>query len=131
MTVVEIHRAENFPTLATAFVRTVPAIDAFLNQHSPPVIAKVYRPTQRQGDDAAGRVELWYPQRFAHGFLRLLHLNKSHRADAFRLVEGIQEQIRDTRRARRQSDRMVIHEFAESCRSARGNQRVNRLCRRQ
>jgi hypothetical protein len=36
------------------------ASDPFLDLHTPPYIAKVYRPTS---DGAMGRIELWYPKR--------------------------------------------------------------------
>ena len=54
-----------FAELARAFVATLPSIEHFLDNHAPPFIAKVYRPSR--GDtaeraDALGRVELWYPR---------------------------------------------------------------------
>jgi hypothetical protein len=56
--------AAAFPDLARAFVATLPRVEHFLNRHTPPFIAKVYRPspaeTARHGA-APGRVELWYP----------------------------------------------------------------------
>jgi hypothetical protein len=53
-----------FPTLARAFVATVPTIERFLARHKPPFIAKVYRPSPAEASrrsDAPGHVELWYP----------------------------------------------------------------------
>lgn len=49
------------PELARAFVATRARMDTFLNQNSPPFIAKVYRglPSPRPGDFRPGRVELW------------------------------------------------------------------------
>lgn len=52
------------PALAHAFVTTVPRIRLFLERHTPPFIAKVYRPTPSElarNPRAPGRVELWYP----------------------------------------------------------------------
>jgi hypothetical protein len=54
--------------LAANFVRTVPRITAFLGQHSPPLIAKVYRPSaaeQGRSPSAPGSVSLWYPRQRA------------------------------------------------------------------
>lgn len=54
-----------YPVLAQAFTVTIPRILQFVERHSPPYIAKVYRPS---GSDVAnsasmpGRVELWYPR---------------------------------------------------------------------
>lgn len=49
--------------LAYNFLRTVDRIESFLDRHSPPFIAKVYRPTPGSGSPAApGRVELWFPK---------------------------------------------------------------------
>lgn len=51
--------------LAQHFVRTAPRIDAFLRRHSPPFIAKVYRPAPRElvrNPHAPGTVSLWYPR---------------------------------------------------------------------
>lgn len=52
-----------YPQLGEAFVATQARIVRFIEQHTPPYIAKVYRPPA--GDKAAnlsapGRVELWY-----------------------------------------------------------------------
>ena len=58
--------AAPYPDLARAFVNTMPRVDAFLNWHSAPVIAKVYRPTPAEvarRPNAAGRIELWHPKR--------------------------------------------------------------------
>jgi hypothetical protein len=54
-----------FPTLAEHFVHTLPRIEAFVDAHRPPYIAKVYRPTPMEvarRADAAGSVNLWYPR---------------------------------------------------------------------
>lgn len=51
--------------LARNFVNTLGRIEAFLDAHDPPFIAKVYRPTAGEFEKAAsapGRVELWYPK---------------------------------------------------------------------
>lgn len=53
-----------FSELATNFVATLPRIEAFLDRHVAPLIAKVYRasPADRARDPAArGTVTLWYP----------------------------------------------------------------------
>lgn len=52
-----------YPELARSFVATLPRIERFLSEHSPPFIAKVYRPAPAalQADPGTpGRVELWY-----------------------------------------------------------------------
>ena len=52
--------------LARNFVNTVARVEAFVDAHEPPFIAKLYRPTPGElakAADAAGQVELWYPQR--------------------------------------------------------------------
>jgi hypothetical protein len=46
--------------LARGFVTSVKTIEAFLALHTPPYIAKLYRPTS---DGTVGRIELWYPKR--------------------------------------------------------------------
>jgi hypothetical protein len=54
-----------FPGLARNFVNTLPKIEAFLDEHEPPFIAKVYRPAAADlaRDQAApGAVTLWYPK---------------------------------------------------------------------
>lgn len=54
-----------YPQLARNFVATLPRIEAFLTAHSPPFIAKVYRPTSAEltkSVDALGSVTLWYPR---------------------------------------------------------------------
>lgn len=54
-----------YPELAKHFVTTLPKIDAFLNEHTPPFIAKVYRPSPSEltrNPSAAGEVSLWYPK---------------------------------------------------------------------
>ncbi len=53
-----------FPELAAGFVATAPRIGRFVQKHSPPYIAKVYRasPTKlRRNPRAPGRIELWHP----------------------------------------------------------------------
>ena len=53
-----------FPQLAKRFVATAPKITEFVEQHSPPWIAKVYRPSATElskNRDATGSVLLWYP----------------------------------------------------------------------
>ena len=50
--------------LAHNFVRTLPRIEAFLEERSPPFIGRVYLATPSElakSTTAAGRVELWYP----------------------------------------------------------------------
>ena len=51
------------PELAADFVATLAQVEAFLDSHEPPFIAKVYgpSPTERRGS-RPGRVELWYPR---------------------------------------------------------------------
>lgn len=51
--------------LAANFVATYARIEAFLAHHEPPLIAKVYGPTQKERAarvDAPGSVLLWYPK---------------------------------------------------------------------
>lgn len=50
--------------LAENFVASYQKIKQFLEEHSPPFIAKVYRSSTNgpQGRIKAGRVELWYPR---------------------------------------------------------------------
>jgi hypothetical protein len=53
-----------YPELARSFVGTLPNIERFLAEHTPPFIAKVYRPSPaelKENVSAPGRVELWYP----------------------------------------------------------------------
>ena len=53
-----------FPEQALSFIKTAPVILAFLDRHVPPLIAKVYRPTERAlrlNGNARGRIELCYP----------------------------------------------------------------------
>ena len=45
---------------ARGFVTSMKAIEAFLALHTPPYIAKVYRPPS---DGTVGRIDLWYPKR--------------------------------------------------------------------
>jgi PIN domain-containing protein len=53
-----------YPELARSFVATLSRIEAFLEDHAPPLIAKVYRaiPSREVLDfPPPGRIELWYP----------------------------------------------------------------------
>lgn len=53
-----------YPQLAEHFVKTLPKIEKFLDNHRPPFIAKVYRPSPAEiarNRGATGRIELWYP----------------------------------------------------------------------
>ena len=53
------------PELARAFANTAGRILEFVAQHTPPYIAKVYRPTPTdlaRNADAPGSIKLWYPQ---------------------------------------------------------------------
>lgn len=55
-----------YPQLAQSFVATRHRILDFLKRQTPPLIAKVYRPSATQvtdDPDAPGRIELWYPQK--------------------------------------------------------------------
>lgn len=57
--------AAPFAELARAFLATLPSIEHFLANHTPPFIAKIYRPSPSdtaQRGDSPGRVELWYPR---------------------------------------------------------------------
>lgn len=50
--------------LAHNFVNTLPRIEAFIDDHEPPYIAKVYRPPAHELErrpDARGSIALWYP----------------------------------------------------------------------
>ena len=52
--------------LAHNFVRTRFRIEAMLEAHAPPLIAKVYQPTPSEAAAsvcAAGRVQVWFPKR--------------------------------------------------------------------
>ena len=54
-----------FPVLAKHFVFTAPKIARFIEQHSAPWIAKVYRPSAidlEKNKEAPGSVSLWYPK---------------------------------------------------------------------
>jgi len=54
-----------YPELARHFVATLPKIEAFLDKHTPPFIAKVYRPSPSdlaRNPSAAGEVLFWYPK---------------------------------------------------------------------
>lgn len=53
-----------YAVLAEHFVHTLPRIEAFVDAHQPPYIAKVQRPAVKElalRADAPGRVRLWYP----------------------------------------------------------------------
>lgn len=57
--------AAPFADLARAFVATLPTIEHFLDNHTLPFIAKVYRPSRSdtmRHSASPGRVELWYPR---------------------------------------------------------------------
>jgi hypothetical protein len=56
--------AAPFSLLARSFAATVPRIEAFLDRHTPPFIAKVYRaaPAPAENDVAPGDISLWYPR---------------------------------------------------------------------
>lgn len=50
--------------LADGFIATLPKIEQFLERHSPPYIAKVYRPSPPKAKDKGtgpGSIDLWYP----------------------------------------------------------------------
>jgi PIN like domain len=52
--------------LARNFLNTLGRIEDFIATHTPPFIAKVYRPTVTEAastNDPPGRIELWYPKR--------------------------------------------------------------------
>jgi hypothetical protein len=49
-----------FPELAHHFVNTISRIEAFIDIHEPPYIAKVYRAAPRE---ITGSISLWYPTR--------------------------------------------------------------------
>ncbi len=54
-----------YPELAKHFVATLPKIEAFLDKHTPPFIAKVYRPSPAdlaRNSAAGGDIVLWYPK---------------------------------------------------------------------
>lgn len=54
-----------YPELAKHFVATLPKIEAFLDKHTPPFIAKVYRPSPAElarNPSSGGEVLLWYPK---------------------------------------------------------------------
>lgn len=55
-----------YPELARSFVATYGRICSFLEQHTPPFIAKVYRPSAAEianDPNAVGTVVLWHPVR--------------------------------------------------------------------
>lgn len=54
-----------FADLAHSFVNTQRRIEAFLDRHQPPLIAKVYRPSPSEvakNPHAPGNIALWYPK---------------------------------------------------------------------
>lgn len=54
-----------YPDLAKHFVAALPRIEAFLDKHEPPFIAKVYRASPAElarNPSARGEVLLWYPK---------------------------------------------------------------------
>ena len=54
-----------FPELAENFVRTISKIEVFLDRHTPPYIAKVYRSgasKSAKGNARVGAIQLWYPK---------------------------------------------------------------------
>ena len=54
-----------YPQLAASFVTTQARILRFVENHAPPYIAKVYRPSASDvaaNPAAPGRIELWHPQ---------------------------------------------------------------------
>lgn len=53
-----------YPDLAHNFVNTIGRIETFLDKHTPPFIAKIYRPSppeRTRTPDTAGTISLWYP----------------------------------------------------------------------
>ena len=55
-----------YPLLAHSFVATWARIDSFLDIHTPPFIAKVYRASKSDLEadpTASGNITLWYPRR--------------------------------------------------------------------
>lgn len=53
-----------YPQLAQAFVASIDRVLAFLDHHTPPFIAKVYRASSTElatNPQTPGRVELWHP----------------------------------------------------------------------
>ena len=57
--------AAPYPDLARSFVATRQVIERFLDEHKPPFIAKIYRPSPAEtakNRNAPGRIELWYPR---------------------------------------------------------------------
>lgn len=54
-----------YPELARSFANTRSQIETFLDNHTPPLIAKVYRPRPDEAArrvDAPGRIEIWHPK---------------------------------------------------------------------
>jgi len=55
-----------FPQLAKHFVATAPKITEFVESHTAPWIAKVYRPSPAdlvENPEAPGSISLWYPSK--------------------------------------------------------------------
>ena len=55
-----------YADLAASFALTAPRIFRFLDDHDPPFIGKVYRPSPSEAarePRTPGRVELWHPRR--------------------------------------------------------------------
>jgi len=55
----------SFQELAQNFVATIPKIMELLKTHSPPLIAKIYRPSSKgiaKDSNSPGSAELWYPK---------------------------------------------------------------------
>lgn len=53
-----------YPQLAQAFVASIERVLAFLDHHTPPFVAKVYRASSTElatNPQTPGRVELWHP----------------------------------------------------------------------
>jgi len=54
-----------YPELARHFVVSIPRIKSFLDKHTPPFIAKVYRPSPAliaRNPQAPGDIVLWFPK---------------------------------------------------------------------
>lgn len=53
------------PSLAASFVATLPKIEAFIANHQPPYIAKIYRASPAdvaRNPNASGTITPWYPK---------------------------------------------------------------------
>ena len=53
------------PELGRNFVATLPSIEAFLDKHEPPYVAKIYRPSAAElarKPTTQGSIALWYPK---------------------------------------------------------------------